>query len=295
LVTPEAEAGAHAAAAAHRIARTMPHADPPRTLVVADGEEIGRAVAVLLGGDLAAGVRTCLRPDHAVAQAQAHRAEVIVLALPSLAAVEHEAPALREPCGGTSAPPALIALCDAASVGGAARLCRQGAIDDYVQHFPMPLDAYRLATSVRIAARTRAQARSSRAAAVAGPARHRPVVVVVEDDEALHALVAAMLESAQVDLVFESDGAAALDRIEAIAPDLVLMDIGLPGSDGLVITERLKATPGLAAIPVVMLTGEARFETLVRSMQAGAADFIVKPFTRDALVAKLGKFLPAVA
>jgi CheY-like chemotaxis protein len=104
-----------------------------------------------------------------------------------------------------------------------------------------------------------------------------------------------MLESAQVDLVFESDGAAALDRIEAIAPDLVLMDIGLPGSDGLTITERLKATPGLAAIPVVMLTGEARLETLVRSMQAGAADFIVKPFTRDALVAKLGKFLPAVA
>jgi FixJ family two-component response regulator len=43
-----------------------------------------------------------------------------------------------------------------------------------------------------------------------------------------------------------------------------------------------------------MLTGEARFETLVRSMEAGAADFIVKPFTRDALVAKLGKFLPAV-
>jgi len=44
-----------------------------------------------------------------------------------------------------------------------------------------------------------------------------------------------------------------------------------------------------------MLTGEASFETLVRSMEAGAADFIVKPFTRDALVAKLGKFLPSIA
>lgn len=118
---------------------------------------------------------------------------------------------------------------------------------------------------------------------------------VSEDDEALHALVAAMLEPERVDLVFESDGAAALERIRAIGPDLVLMDIVLPGSDGVAITERLKATPGLASIPVVMLTGEARFETLVRSMQAGAADFIVKPFTRDALVAKLSKFLPAVA
>ena len=56
--------------------------------------------------------------------------------------------------------------------------------------------------------------------------------------------------------------------------------------------QQLKADPDLAAIPVVMLTGEARLETLVRSMEAGAADFIVKPFTRDALLAKLAKYLP---
>ena len=89
------------------------------------------------------------------------------------------------------------------------------------------------------------------------------------------------------------DGAAAFARIHAIGPDLVLMDVGLPGSDGIHLTEQMKATPDVASIPVVMLTGEARFETLVRSMEAGAADFIVKPFTREALVAKLSKYLPA--
>jgi CheY-like chemotaxis protein len=281
----------------------MPPADPTRVLVVADGEESGRTAAALLNGDLAAGVRICVRPDHAAAQARACRAEVIVLALPSLALVEQEVPALRAAGAGVAPPPVLIALCDAASVGGAARLCRQGVIDDYVQHFPAPADEHRLATSVRLAARARMASNADAAvpAAIAAPVapdavseRRRPVVVVVEDDEALHALVAAML-APDVELVFERDGATAFDRIHAIGPDLVLMDIMLPGRDGVAITEQIKSSPALAAIPVVMLSGEARFETLVRSMQAGAADFIVKPFTRAALIAKLGKFLPVVA
>jgi CheY-like chemotaxis protein len=72
------------------------------------------------------------------------------------------------------------------------------------------------------------------------------------------------------------------------------MDVMLPGRDGVELTQRLKADPALAAIPVVMLTGEARREILVRSMEAGAADFIVKPFTPDALIAKLARFLPAL-
>ena len=97
------------------------------------------------------------------------------------------------------------------------------------------------------------------------------------------------------DLVFETDGAAAFERIRAVAPDLVLMDVMLPGADGVSITEQIKAAPDLAAIPVVMLTGEARLDTLVRSMEAGAADFIVKPFTREALLAKLEQVLAATA
>ena len=69
--------------------------------------------------------------------------------------------------------------------------------DDYVQHFPTPIDADRLATSVRVAARTLARSRpAGGAGADAGAAKEaprRPVVLVVEDDEVLHTLVAAML------------------------------------------------------------------------------------------------------
>jgi CheY-like chemotaxis protein len=278
----------------HTESRTMPPLDSPCILVVADGQESARTVVEHLSGDIAAGVHLCARPDHALAQAQAHAVDVIVLALPSLALVEHDAPALREVRGCFADPPFLIALCNATGVAAAARLCRQGVIDDYVQHFPVPADPHRLATSVRLAARIAGRRGRQGSSDATNTAARAPLVVVVEDDEALHALIAAML-GADVELVFESNGAAAFERIHAIGPDLVLMDIGLPGSDGVSITEQIKATPDLAAIPVIMLTGEARFETLVRSMEAGAADFLVKPFTRDALVAKLGKFLPAVA
>ncbi|HEY3633606.1 MAG TPA: hypothetical protein VGK95_01000, partial [Caldimonas sp.] len=164
----------------------MPLVDPPRVLVVADGEESGRTVAALLGGDLAAGVRTTLRADQAAAHARAHRADVIVLAQRSLVEIEHDAPALRVPLPGTTTPPMLIALCDAASVAAAARLCRKGVIDDYVQHFPVPGDETRLATSVRLAARVAAAARNAappgeaqaetHAAAAPAPQR-RPLVL----------------------------------------------------------------------------------------------------------------------
>ncbi len=275
-------------------------ADPFRILLVVDNDEIARGVAASLGPEFAGGLRTCMKPDQVKAQARSHRAQAVILALESLDAAERVVQALRTDAG---AQPFLLALCDAAGTATGARLSKDGIVDDYVQHFPAPADPDRLATSVRLASRIAppatamapTAAASGAAATGAAPAKRRSVVLVVEDDEALHTLVAAMLESEPVDLVFETDGATAFDRVNAVGPDLVLMDVMLPGGDGVALTERIKSTPDLAAIPVVMLSGEARLETLVRSMEAGAADFIVKPFTREALIAKLGKYLPAAA
>jgi len=269
-------------------------ADPFRILLVVDNDEVARGVAACLGPEFAGGLRTCTKLDQLKAQARSHRAQAIVLALDSIDAAERVALALQ----GNGARPFLLVLCDGADTAVGARLSKDGIVDDYVQHFPTPADPDRLATSVRLAARIAPPASAmapAPTAAAAAPAKRRSVVLVVEDDEMLHTLVAAMLESEPVDLVFEPDGAAAFDRVNAVGPDLVLMDVMLPGGDGVALTERIKSTPDLAAIPVVMLSGEARLDTLVRSMEAGAADFIVKPFTREALIAKLGKYLPAAA
>ena len=271
----------------------MPTMPPtaPRTLLVAEDEDSGRAIASRLGAEFAATLRLCARPDHTLREVEAHRPDVIVFALASLEAVELHALALQAPGATADERPFVLVLCDSASVRLAASLCKQGLIDDYLQYFPTPLDPDRLATSLRLARRVAAGAAAA-TRVPAAPPRRRSIVLVVEDDEVLHHLVAAMLDAELVELVFESDGNAALDRIRAVGPDLVLMDVLLPGADGVALTQRMKNMPDLAAIPVVMFTGEARMETLIRSMEAGAADFIVKPFTREALVAKLSKYLP---
>ncbi|MEP6740144.1 MAG: response regulator [Caldimonas sp.] len=119
----------------------------------------------------------------------------------------------------------------------------------------------------------------------------RPVVMVVDDDNFAAKLIAKALEPQPWDLVFASDASQALALLKRVRPAAILMDINLPGMDGLALTERLKSTPALSAIPILMLTGEARRETLERSRTVGAAGFIVKPFTRDGLIAKLAPYL----
>jgi CheY-like chemotaxis protein len=119
----------------------------------------------------------------------------------------------------------------------------------------------------------------------------RPVVMVVEDDALVRHLVGRTLDPLQWDTVFAGDATQALGQLRRMQPDVILMDIRLPGIDGLALTRRLKATPHLAGIPVIMMTGDARRETLMGSVDAGAAAFVVKPFTRESLLAHLGQVL----
>ncbi|MEO8079815.1 MAG: response regulator [Caldimonas sp.] len=263
---------------------------PVQILVVSDGDlRVGNIVNRLMA-EFGAALQLLSDPGQALAQCESFQPEVLVLGLASVEATERLALALRAPGLPGAAPAFTLALCDAASVNIAARLARQGLVDEYVQHFPEPWDTERLATSVRLACRFVIATRPP----VDAAGVERPTVMVVEDDAFSRKLIALAFEQDAIDLAFESDGAAAFARIREIRPDLILMDVNLPGRDGVELTEQLKAEPSLADIPVVMLTGDARRETLLRSLGAGAADFIVKPFSRDSLVAKLGKYLPSL-
>lgn len=120
----------------------------------------------------------------------------------------------------------------------------------------------------------------------------RPVIMVVDDDTLARRMVELMLDPGSYDVLFAGDGGEALALLQRVRPDVILMDIRLPGQDGVALTQRLKTSPHLADIPVIMMTGDARRETLVSSMDAGAIAFVVKPFTRESLARNLEKVLP---
>jgi CheY-like chemotaxis protein len=117
----------------------------------------------------------------------------------------------------------------------------------------------------------------------------RPLVLIVEDDAFAARLIGKALEQQPYDLEFAVDAPGVLALLRRRHPAVILMDINLPGMDGLSLTEWLKASPTLAYIPVMMLTGEAKRETIERSKAAGAAGFIVKPFTREVLLDRLSQ------
>lgn len=117
--------------------------------------------------------------------------------------------------------------------------------------------------------------------------RIRLVVMVVEDDDFARTLVDRALDPSSWETMFAVDGATALAHLRRHRPDVILMDFHLPGLDGVALTQRLKASPHLASIPIIMMTGDASKAALLSSMEAGAAAFVVKPFTRESLTSKL--------
>lgn len=114
----------------------------------------------------------------------------------------------------------------------------------------------------------------------------RPVVLVVDDVAANRELIEVHLAQQGYEVREARDGVEALQSIEAQEPDLVLLDIDMPRMDGLTLCVRLKAHPTRRLIPVVLITALADRTTRVRGREAGADDFLTKPFDAEELLAR---------
>jgi type II secretory ATPase GspE/PulE/Tfp pilus assembly ATPase PilB-like protein len=128
---------------------------------------------------------------------------------------------------------------------------------------------------------------------VAGGAKKsgRQTVLLVEDEDALRQVLRDLLEREGYSVIEAQDGVQALDEIDRHAPDALVLDLNLPRLDGYQVLSHLRARPGTAELPVLVLTAKGDEESEVRVFENGANDFITKPFRPRALSARLKALL----
>ena len=112
-------------------------------------------------------------------------------------------------------------------------------------------------------------------------------VLVIDDTVSIHKLIVARLRPEGLEVTAELDGQAGLERAIADAPDLILLDIGLPKVDGFEVCRQLKEHRATRNIPIIFLTGEADRESKVRGLDLGAVDYVTKPFDEIELRARV--------
>src|SRR5438132_1007032 len=112
-------------------------------------------------------------------------------------------------------------------------------------------------------------------------------VLAVDDQQLNLELLAAYLGGTGCDLVLANNGFEALAAIAAGRPDLVLLDVVMPGMDGFEVCRRIKSDPANRLLPVVLVTSLNRVEDRVRALQLGADDFLSKPIDRNELMARV--------
>jgi len=122
-----------------------------------------------------------------------------------------------------------------------------------------------------------------------------PFVLVVEDASDIRELVSYNLTKAGYQVMDVETGEDALAAIDAYAPDLVLLDLMLPGMDGLSICRRMKQDAKTESIPIVMLTAKGEESDIVRGLNLGADDYITKPFSPREMVARVQAVLRRIS
>jgi adenylate cyclase len=121
--------------------------------------------------------------------------------------------------------------------------------------------------------------------------RDRPLILAVDDEPANLALLQKLLRHQGYDVIEAFDGPSALAAVVAHRPDLVCLDVMMPGMDGVEVCQRLRRQPEHVGLPILLLTALNRPEDKTRGLEAGANDFLSKPFDESELSARLRSLL----
>ncbi|MGD0485169.1 MAG: response regulator, partial [Gemmatimonadales bacterium] len=190
---------------------------------------------------------------------------------------------------------------------GVAHILRgESSMEELMRVVDVPFDEGE-AASVAAAAATAAAAEAAAAVAPRAPvdtfelldhldakpnvARLNRKVLLVDDEDALRRVMKDLLEREGYIVSEARDGVQALDQVDKVGPDVIVLDLNLPGLDGYGVLSHLRSRPATADIPVVVLTAKSDEDNEVRVFQLGADDFLTKPFRARALSARLDAVL----
>lgn len=112
-------------------------------------------------------------------------------------------------------------------------------------------------------------------------------VLVVDDDPALRAMLEMVLELEGMEVRVAANGHEALEQLALERPDVLVLDVMMPGLDGWGVAERVRQDPRLADLPIIFCTAKTGADATWRGWQLGAASYVAKPFDNDALLAQI--------
>ncbi|MCE7980804.1 MAG: hybrid sensor histidine kinase/response regulator [Caldilinea sp. CFX5] len=115
----------------------------------------------------------------------------------------------------------------------------------------------------------------------------KSIILIVDDTETGREILEALLQSSTYQLAFACNGPEALLKAEELTPDLILLDVMMPGMDGFEVCRRLRSNPRLAEIPIILVTALDDRQSRLQGIEAGADDFVTKPFDHAELRARV--------
>jgi two-component system cell cycle response regulator DivK len=118
------------------------------------------------------------------------------------------------------------------------------------------------------------------------------LILVIEDQEDNRRILRDLLTNSGYEVIEAIDGIKGVSSAETYRPDLILMDIQLPGIDGYEATRQIKANPDLKTIPIIVITSYALSGDDLKAFEAGCDAYVAKPFSPRELLAKIREYLP---
>ena len=121
------------------------------------------------------------------------------------------------------------------------------------------------------------------------------LIMLVDDEPNLRELLRQMLELGGFDVVEAEDGLEALEKLEMVAPDVMILDVMMPNLDGVSLCKQLRAGTAFASLPIIMVSGKTQHKAVQEGLAAGANQYLCKPITVQELLQSVRSLLPTPA